>query len=228
MTNKSTAAFSSHMVGRHIVRPNGERAYIVAALSTGRRVDGCSEYAAIWASRPYSTTEALESGDEPECQNGMFPFWTGYYTDGASFWSAGEYGHSGLSIDTAMARIISQGDPYLFPRALHTIQRERVAELAPEQRDAIAAELEVPDGTLDAGNFERYERIYDGQRARRHGLAVKDVTAERHRSLLEERSLLERANVANALANAVTPIMVDVPTSLATGKLVAELPELPA
>ena len=119
-------------------------------------------------------------------------------------------------------------DPYLFPRALLSIQRERAAELSPEYRDAIAAELEVPDGTLDAGNFERYERIYDEQRARRHGLAVKDVTAERHRSLLEERSLLERANVANALANAVTPIMVDVATSLATGKLVAELPELPA
>ena len=108
MTNNSTAAFSSHMVGRHIVRPNGERAYIVAALSTGRRVDGCSEYAAIWARRPYSTTEALGSGDEPECQNGMFPFWTGYYNDGASFWSAGEYGHSGLDIDTAIATITRQ------------------------------------------------------------------------------------------------------------------------
>lgn len=153
MTNKSTAAFSSHMVGRHIVRPNGERAYIVAALSTGRRVDGRSECAAIWASRPYSTTEALESGAEPECQNGMFPFWTGYYTDGASFWSAGEYGHSGLSIDTAMA----------------TITRQSVYDLL--------------GGGID---------------------------------------------LANALADAVTPIMVDVATSLATGKLVAELPELPA
>ena len=153
MTNNSTAAFSSRMVGRFIVRPNGERAYIVAALSTGRRVDGCSEYAAIWARRPYSTSEALESTYLPDSR---LPFWTGYYTDGANSgrtwqdgrsWSAGEYGHSGLDIDTAMATIIRQ--------------------------------------TVGV-------------------------------------------DVAEALADAVTPIMVDVATSLATGKLVAELPELPA
>ena len=144
MTNNSTAAFSSHMVGRFIDRPNGERAYIVAALSTGRRVDGRSEYAAIWARRPYSTSEALESTYLPDSR---LPFWTGYYNDGASGWSAGEDGHSGLDIDAAMA----------------TITRQTVG-----------------------------------------------------------------VDVANALANAVTPIMVDVATSLATGKLVAELPELPA
>lgn len=156
MTNKSTAAFASHMVGRHIVRPNGERAYIVAALSTGRRVDGCSEYAAIWASRPYSTTEALDSAGpvhEVGVTGGRSPFWTGYYTEGSSYWSAGEYGHSGLDIDTAMA----------------TITRQSVYDLL--------------GGGID---------------------------------------------LANALADAVTPIMVDVATSLATGKLVAELPELPA
>tara|TARA_Y100000401_G_scaffold62194_1_gene49415 strand:+ start:780 stop:8978 length:8199 start_codon:yes stop_codon:yes gene_type:complete len=61
---------------------------------------------------------------------------------------------------------------------------EEAAEIA--VRNAIARELDVEPTQITSQDLERYNLIYDNQRARRFGRNVDDVTAERHADEIQQ------------------------------------------
>mgnify|MGYP001191176558 CR=1 FL=1 len=63
-------------------------------------------------------------------------------------------------------------------------ESEAAAEIA--VRNAIARELDVEPTRITSQDLERYNLIYDNQRARRFGRNVDDVTAERHADEIQQ------------------------------------------
>ena len=74
----------------------------------------------------------------------------------------------------------------MIDKALLKLVGKHLDDLPPTHRECIATELGVPAGYLTGADYERYHLIYDSQRARRHGLAVGDVTADRHNAYVRE------------------------------------------